>query len=95
MPIAMMFNNPNVTSEQYDAVREKLNVSDNPPEGSILHIAGPGPGGGWRVIEVWESKEAAEKFAQERLKPLFDELGMGERPAPEVWQVHNVMTRAT
>ena len=53
MAFARMFNNPNVKKEQYDATREKMGVtSGNIPEGGIVHIAGEGPDGSWRVIEV-------------------------------------------
>ena len=74
-------------------MREKIGVSDeNPPEGAIAHIAGVGPNGGWRVIEVWESKDAQEKFTREKLAPVFAEVGI-ERPEPQQWDVHRVMTR--
>jgi hypothetical protein len=44
MPIAVLFDNPDATEEQYDAVRATLGISENaPPEGGILHVAGPSP----------------------------------------------------
>jgi hypothetical protein len=91
MAIARMFENPNASQEQYDAVRAQLGVSEeNPPEGAVLHVAGPSPRGGWRVVEVWESEEAAAKFDAEKVEPALEAAGV-QRPAPEVWPVHNLI----
>jgi hypothetical protein len=93
MAIAFLFDNPNGSQEQYDAVRGKLDISDdNPPEGAILHVAGASPSGGWRVFEVWESRDAQKKFTEERLAPLFKEFGVN-RPDPQTWDVHNIIKR--
>ena len=87
MAVALMFENPSVTKEKYDKVRER--VGEGPVEGRLVHIAGEGPNGGWRVIEVWESREAAQKFASEKLQPVFEEVGI-ERPPPQAWEVHRL-----
>ena len=90
MAIARMFNNPNVTKDKYDAVREKMGVDqDNLPEGGIVHIAGEGPSGVWRVIEVWESEDDARAW-DEKLEPVLAAQGI-QRPAPETWTVHNLI----
>lgn len=92
MTFARMFNNPNVTKEQYDATREKMGVSqDNMPEGGIIHVAGEGPDGTWRVIEVWESEEHARAW-DEKLEPVMTAQGIS-RPAPETWRVHSLLKR--
>ncbi len=90
MAFARMFNNPNVTSDQYDAIREKLGVDqDNMPQGGIVHVAGEGPNGVWRVIEVWESEGDASAW-DEKLEPVLAAAGV-QRPAPETWTVHNLI----
>ena len=90
MAFMRMFDNPNVTQEQYDAVSERVGVSaDNMPDGGILHAAGQGPDGGWRVVEIWESEEAARKFDEERVEPMLQQAGI-EHPPPETWQLHNL-----
>jgi hypothetical protein len=70
--VAMMVDNPEGSQETYDKVRERLGLRR--PAGGILHVAGPSPKGGWRVIEVWESEEAAKRFV-ERLRPAFEAVG--------------------
>jgi hypothetical protein len=89
MSVAMMIDNPDGSQEIYDRVREQLGLER--PAGGIFHVAGPSPNGGWRVIEVWESEEDAKRFATERLRPAFVEVGAPPPPPPELWPVHNHM----
>jgi hypothetical protein len=92
MAIAMMVDNPEGSQEIYEKVREQLGLEEA-PAGGILHVAGPSPNGGWRVIEVWESEEDAKRFVQERLRPAFEAVGFtGGGVEPELWPVHNYMT---
>ena len=91
MAIAMMVDTPEGSAEVYDKVREQLGL-EGKPAGGIFHVAGPSPNGGWRVVEVWESQEAAEQFFEERLKPAFEAVGFQNRPDPEFWPVHSYMT---
>jgi hypothetical protein len=89
MAVAMMVENPNVTSEIYDKVRDQLGLEG--PAGGIFHAAGEGPNG-WRVIEVWESEDDARRFLQERLKPAWAAVGVDPPSTPpQFWQVHNIM----
>ena len=93
MAFVRMFNNPNATQEQYDAARQQIGVSsENMPDGAILHVAGPAPDGGWRVVEIWESEDAARRFDEERVEPVLQQVGI-QRPAPEIWSVHNLVMR--
>ena len=89
MAFARMYNNPNLKQEQYDAMVAKMRVNDNPPDGSVVHIAGEAPDGGWRIIEVWESEEQARAW-DDKLEPALEAAGI-VRPTPEIWQVHNLI----
>ncbi len=89
MAVAMMIDNPHVSAEIYDTVRERIGLER--PAGGIFHAAGPSPNGGWRVIEVWESEEDAKRFVAERLLPAFEAVGAPPPPPPELWAVHNYM----
>jgi hypothetical protein len=93
MAFVRMFDNPSGTQEQYDAASQQVGVdSSNIPEGAVLHVAGPSPTGGWRVLEIWESEDAAQRFDEERILPVLRQVGI-ERPEPVVWQVHNLVVR--
>ena len=90
MTIAMMVDNPEGSQEIYDKARERLSLDR--PAGGILHLAGPRPDGGWRVIEVFESEEDAGRFLKERFGPALDAVGFsGQRPQPQFWPVHSYM----
>lgn len=86
MPVAMMIDNPEGSQEVYERVLETLAVEL--PFGGIFHAAGPSPNGGWRVIELWESQEAAGRFVKEHLMPAFQAAGATPPPPPELWPVH-------
>lgn len=91
MSVAMLIDNPTGSQETYEALRVKLELDG--PVGGVAHIAGPSPNGGWRVIEIFESSEAAGRFLKERFAPALAELGFnGTPPQPQFWPVHSVMT---
>ena len=93
MTYVRLFDNPEGTQEQYDAASERLGVTaENMQDGGVLHVAGPSPTGGWRVVEVWESEDAARKFDEETLLPLLQSVGV-ERPEAQSWPVHNLVVR--
>jgi hypothetical protein len=89
MSIAMIVDNPKGSQEVYETVREKIGLDR--PAGGIFHAAGPSPNGGWRVIEVWESQEDAQRFVKERLLPAFEAVGAALPPPPQFSPVHNYM----
>ena len=52
-------------------------LGEDPPEGLIIHIAIERPEGGLRYIDVWESEDDCDRFAEERLHPVVHPL-LGE-----------------
>jgi hypothetical protein len=65
--------------EQYERVTAAM--VEPAPQGLILHVAGP-TDEGFRIIDVWESKQAWERFQAERLAPAVAALGGPSRPEP-------------
>ena len=86
MAIVLVHEGPTVTQENYDETVKKLTggktkmeaFSDWPVEGILMHNAGQGPNG-FRVVDVWESQEAAEAFG-EKLRPVLAEVGITDPP---------------
>jgi hypothetical protein len=93
MPIVMLVDNPNGSEEIYEKARVRLGLER--PAGGVLHVAGPSPKGGWRVIEVFDSEEEAKRFLTERLGPTFRAIGASPAPSPEFWPVHTYMAEGS
>lgn len=74
MPITFILDAPGMTQEQYERAHRELG---NPLEqGALVHIAGPMEGG-WRVVEVWPSQEAADSFfGSQRVQQAFQHAGI-------------------
>jgi hypothetical protein len=90
MAIAALMEFPVGTVEQYDAVIAEMNLGGKPGPGGIFHVAGPTPDGGIRIVDVWESQEALEKFAGEQIMPITQKHGI-EAPKVTVWPVHGML----
>jgi hypothetical protein len=86
------FAGDGLSEDRYRAVNDRVNPPDDRPAGSIFHSAGPGPDGGWRVIDVWESRDDFDRFQQERLFPALQEIvgdDLGAPPQIVEWEVVN------
>ena len=87
MTVAMLVDNPVGSRELYERVLD--NMGHEVPLGGILHIAGPSPEGGWRVIEIWGSPDDAKRFLTERFAPALQAAGFeGPPPSAQLWPVH-------
>jgi hypothetical protein len=91
MAIVLVHQGLDVTRESYDQVVRSMMGKDRaespsgwPVEGLLVHAAGQGPNG-FRVVDVWESEEAAQRFG-EKLAPHLREAGITAEP--EVYEAH-------
>lgn len=89
MPVAFMLDFPDGSLKQYDDVVAKMQLGGQLPPGALFHCAGAGPGGGVRVLDVWESDAAFQAYAEARIRPLSAEAGL---LPPEIlrFEVENV-----
>jgi hypothetical protein len=83
MAVGVLNAAPEFTKEIYDGVTEKLfghvpMREDDAPEGLIVHSAGQGDQG-YYVYDIWESREAFQRFMDEKLGPAMGEV-MGAPP---------------
>jgi hypothetical protein len=88
--VALLVESAEGSQETYERVRRRL--GSRKPTGGIFHIAGPGPKGGWRVVEVWESLEDAERFFREQYVLALRDAGVPRLPRRELWPVHAAMS---
>jgi hypothetical protein len=74
----------------YHHARRELDLV-GPPPGSHLHASGP-MDGGWRIVEVWESEDAANAFyGSDRFQQMVHQVGL-PRPTITSYPVDDVQT---
>ena len=82
------------STTNYDATHERV-MQSGPIEGFLLHTAGF-TGRGFRIFEVWETREHYDRFVEERLMPIIEEIAPSDSRQPEltVYELHGfVVTR--
>ena len=67
------------STTNYDAVVEALNLTDA-PDGLLIHTAGF-DNDVFRIFDVWESREAGERWMEAKLNPVLERI-MGEVADP-------------
>jgi hypothetical protein len=93
MAIGVLFDWPGGTREQYEQLNEQMfgaGAPDEAPEGLVIHTAGASASG-WRIFDVWESREAFERFVNEQVMPAAEAIGMPPTAEPEIHELHNVL----
>jgi hypothetical protein len=76
MAIGHIAEHPTGDREQYARVMEHVRQSGPvPPEGARLVLSGAADPG-WRVITVWDSRDAVDRFFAERLRPAYEAAGL-------------------
>lgn len=77
MTIAVVQDIPGADFETYQRIIKE--VGDERPAGLVTHVAGA-TDTGMRIIDVWESDDAQQRFLTERLLParqrVLDDLGV-------------------
>ena len=92
MAYCQILENPDATQEQFERVNAHIRAGGAlPADGQRLLIAGPAEPG-WRVITVWDSEEAIQRFNDERLAPAFREAGVSvDRMKRTLYEVHTLV----
>jgi hypothetical protein len=67
----------------YEQVSGKALPGGQLPDGVQVHIAGPIEGG-WRVITVWDSEDQFNRFRDEKLAPILQEVDQEGRVTPQI-----------
>jgi len=96
MSVAFLLEIPDFTPEQSAVVLRELGLDANPPVGQVLHLEGPMEGGGMRIVDVWESPEAFQTFAHDRLGPAFQRAGLAfpaDMQPKAVWPVTGMFSK--
>lgn len=91
--VAIEMEFPGATLDQYDQVIGLMGLqSGNIPPGAISHWVSE-TDGGLRIVDVWESREVFDRFAQEQIGPHTQQVGITEPPEMIYRDVHNHLPR--
>jgi len=90
--ICLVVDVPGETQEHFEAVMESLALTGPvPPDGARLVASGPREGG-WQTVSIWDSKEAMERFFEERLGPAYRDAGVSiESSRREMFPVYRML----
>ena len=93
MAIAVQMDFAGATLDQYDQVIQLMGLTPMGPgpAGAISHFVTM-TDSGLRVIDVWETQEQFEKFAQEQIGPFSQQVGFSGPPEIQIFPVHNYLT---
>jgi hypothetical protein len=76
MAICLIVENLDMTEKDFEQVSGHVSSTGPvPPEGARLVLGGPA-NPGRRMISVWDSREAQERFVTERLAPAYEAGGL-------------------
>ena len=96
MPVVLVHQGPTLTQHRYEEAVKRLSggtrkmrsPADWPVPGLLIHAAGQGPSG-FRVVDMWESEDAARRFGA-IAGPILQELGVTD--LPEVYPAHTFVS---
>lgn len=93
MAVAVILEFAGATLEGYDRVITELGLAGarRGEPGLLFHWVAALPGGGIRVVDVWDDRDLAEAFVRDRLVGATQALGATEPPGIEVLEVHNLL----
>lgn len=72
MAVVMTMDLP-VTRDDIETASSAMGVLENPPDGLIVHVATE-TSNGVHVVDVWESKDAFDKFNNAQLMPAMQKV---------------------
>jgi len=90
MPVAFKLRFAGGTLDQYDQVLELMGLSGGhtvDADGAVFHWV-TATDDGLLVMDVWETDEAFQRYAEDKIVPLSLQVGLGE---PEITrhEIHN------
>lgn len=89
MAVLVIAEVPGQTQEGYDGLFVALAGTLKQAQGFILHTAHP-VAGGWRIVEIWNSKAEANEFFAKAVAP---NLPPGIHPKRSVQELHSLLER--
>jgi hypothetical protein len=76
-------------NSEYRAVLDRMGVEVRPEPGIYQHITAQ-TDFGYRIVEIWDSQDGFEEFAERRMMPALRELGIDRKTEITVKPLHNL-----
>lgn len=89
MAIGLIIDWPGGTRQQYDALMAELQFEGVLPPGELLHAAGP-VADGWRIIDIWETREDFDSLLEQKLGAALQTIGV-TNPQITEFPIHNML----
>lgn len=89
MTIVSTLDIPGLTPDEYRRIVDHIKVETNPAKGIYLHLAARIEGG-YRITEVWSSRDGFDAFIQDMLYPAAQALGIQREVSITVEELHNI-----
>ena len=77
-----------LTPKEYRAVLDEMGVETRPAAGIFLHLTTT-TDFGYRIVEIWDSKEGFEEFLEKRLGPASKAIGLDRKTDISITPLHN------
>ncbi len=92
MAVAVQLDFDGASLAHYDEISEMLGTLPGGPANpqELFHWV-MGTTDGFRVVDVWETRDAFERFAEEKLVPIFQEVGVPHPPQIQFYEIHNYL----
>ena len=93
MAVAVIMDFEGATLEQYDDVIGRMGLTPGgaTPPRAIFHWVAE-TDDGMRVVDVWETREAFDAFAEEQIGPHSEAAGIPNTPEMTFHEVHSHLT---
>jgi hypothetical protein len=84
MAVVIVMDWPEVSKEQYLAVRNDLDWVTNRPDGGMLHAAG-WDDTGFHVVDLWQSPDHFQRFVADKLTGAVAKVGIKTEPSVRIF----------
>ena len=92
MAVAVVQKWPGSTLSQYDQLTPKLDSTSGDRKGTLSHWIAKSDTG-ILIVDVWETREEFQSFADEQLIPAAKEVGLPNPPEVTFHEIHNYFTK--
>jgi hypothetical protein len=89
MATVMLMHWPQVTKEKYESVRNDVKWETDVPAGAKFHVAWFGDDG-LHVLDLWDSPQAFQTFAETRLNAATQRAGIEGQPNVQLIEAHAI-----